>query len=77
MREYLRPYYAGLFLMIIAALLAVSAEIAIPLITKSVIDSAILQSTGRCWSSSASPPWPSARSRLAEFLPAVGPGRAP
>jgi ATP-binding cassette subfamily B protein len=40
-REYLRPYYGQLVFMIIAALLAVSAEIAIPLLTKSVIDSAI------------------------------------
>ena len=43
MREYMRPYYLGLFLMILAAILAVSAEIAIPLITKSVIDSVVVQ----------------------------------
>src|SRR5580704_13731399 len=43
MREYLRPYYFGLFLMILAAILAVSAEIAIPLITKSVIDNVVVQ----------------------------------
>src|SRR5450755_3190580 len=42
-REYLRPYYGQLIFMIIAALVAVSAEIAIPLLTKSVIDSAIRQ----------------------------------
>jgi ATP-binding cassette subfamily B protein len=40
-REYLRPYYGQLVFMIIAALLAVTAEIAIPLLTKSVIDNAI------------------------------------
>jgi ATP-binding cassette subfamily B protein len=43
MREYMRPYYLGLFLMILAAVLAVSAEIAIPLITKSVIDNVVVQ----------------------------------
>jgi ATP-binding cassette subfamily B protein len=41
LREYLRPYYWGLAFSVIAALLAVTAEIAIPLLTKSVIDSAI------------------------------------
>jgi ATP-binding cassette subfamily B protein len=40
-REYLRPYYHQLVFMILAALVAVSAEITIPLLTKSVIDSAI------------------------------------
>jgi len=40
-REYLRPYYGRLAFMIGAALLSVSAEIAIPLLTKSVVDSAI------------------------------------
>jgi ATP-binding cassette, subfamily B, bacterial len=43
MREYMRPYYLGLVLMITAAILAVSAEIAIPLITKSVIDKVVVQ----------------------------------
>ena len=43
MREYMRPYYLALFLMISAAILAVSAEIAIPLITKSVIDNVVVQ----------------------------------
>jgi ATP-binding cassette, subfamily B, bacterial len=43
MREYLRPYYAGMFFMILAAILAVSAEIAIPLITKSVIDNVVVK----------------------------------
>jgi ATP-binding cassette, subfamily B, bacterial len=43
MREYMRPYYLGLFLMILAAILAVSAEIAIPIITKSVIDSVVVR----------------------------------
>jgi ATP-binding cassette subfamily B protein len=40
-REYLRPYYGRLTFMLVAALIGVSAEIAIPLLTKSVIDSAI------------------------------------
>jgi len=43
MREYLRPYYLGLFFMITAAILAVSAEIMIPLITKSVIDTVVVR----------------------------------
>src|SRR5215469_3233710 len=43
LREYMRPYYAGLVLMIMAAILAVTAEIAIPLITKSVIDKVVVQ----------------------------------
>ena len=43
MREYLRPYYLGLFLMITAAILAVTSEIAIPFITKSVIDSVVVK----------------------------------
>jgi ATP-binding cassette, subfamily B, bacterial len=43
MREYLRPYYLGLFLMILAAVLAVTAETVIPLITKSVIDSVVVR----------------------------------
>lgn len=43
MREYLRPYYLSLFLMIMAAILAVTAEIAIPLITKSVIDNVVVK----------------------------------
>ena len=43
MREYMRPYYLVLFLMISAAVLAVSSEIAIPLITKSVIDRVVVQ----------------------------------
>ncbi len=41
MREYLRPYYLTLALMITAAITAVTAETMIPLITKSVIDGAI------------------------------------
>jgi ATP-binding cassette, subfamily B, bacterial len=41
MREYLRPYYGRLIFMIVAALLSVSSEIAIPLLTKTVVDSAI------------------------------------
>jgi ATP-binding cassette subfamily B protein len=43
MREYLRPYYVGLFFMIAAAVVAVSFETAIPLITKSVIDSVVVR----------------------------------
>jgi ATP-binding cassette, subfamily B, bacterial len=43
MREYMRPYYLYLFLMITAAILAVSSEIAIPLITKSVIDNVVVK----------------------------------
>ncbi len=42
MREYMRPYYLGLFLMILAAILSVSAEVAIPLLTKSVIDRVVI-----------------------------------
>jgi ATP-binding cassette, subfamily B, bacterial len=41
LREYLRPYYLTLALMITAAVLAVTAEVVIPLLTKSVIDGAI------------------------------------
>ena len=41
LREYMRPYYLTLALMISAAIVAVSAETMIPLITKSVIDGAI------------------------------------
>ncbi len=41
MREYLRPYYLTLALMITAAIVAVTAETMIPLITKSIIDGAI------------------------------------
>jgi ATP-binding cassette, subfamily B, bacterial len=40
-REYLRPYYVRLAFTILAALAAITAEIAIPLLTKSVIDNAI------------------------------------
>ncbi len=43
MREYMRPYYFGLFFMILAAILAVSSEVAIPLLTKSVIDSVVVR----------------------------------
>jgi ATP-binding cassette, subfamily B, bacterial len=43
MREYLRPYYPGLFLTITAAILAVTAQTAIPLITKSVIDDVVVR----------------------------------
>src|SRR3984957_19255875 len=42
-REYLRPYYVRLAFTILAALAAITAEIAIPLLPKSVIDSAIHQ----------------------------------
>jgi len=44
MREYLRPYYGRLIFMIVAALLSVSSEIAIPVLTKTVVDSAIRHS---------------------------------
>ena len=47
MREYLRPYYLTVALMIFAAVLAVSAETMIPLLTKSVIDGAIAHGNGR------------------------------
>ena len=43
LREYLRPYYFRLFLLITAAVAAVSAEIMIPLLTKSVIDSVVVR----------------------------------
>lgn len=43
MREYMRPYYLILFLMITAAILAVTSEIAIPMITKSVIDNVVVK----------------------------------
>ncbi len=43
MREYLRPYYLVLFFMIAAAILAVTAETLIPLITKSVIDTVVVR----------------------------------
>jgi len=43
MREYMRPYYLYMFLMVTAAILAVSSEIAIPLITKSVIDNVVVK----------------------------------
>src|SRR5215469_2963174 len=43
MREYLRPYYLRLYVLITAAVIAVSAEIAIPLLTKSVIDSVVVR----------------------------------
>src|SRR5215467_7905766 len=43
MREYLRPYYLRLFLLITAAVIAVSAEIMIPLLTKSVIDNVVVR----------------------------------
>jgi ATP-binding cassette, subfamily B, bacterial len=47
MREYLRPYYLTVGLMIVAAILAVTAETIIPLLTKSVIDGAIAHGNGR------------------------------
>ncbi len=42
-REYLRPYYAGLILTIVAAVLAVTAQTVIPLITASVIDDVVVR----------------------------------
>ncbi len=47
MREYMRPYYLTLALMITAAIVAVTAETMIPLITKSVIDGAIAHGSRR------------------------------
>ena len=43
MREYVRPYYLYLGCMILAAILAVTSEIMIPLITRSVIDRVVVQ----------------------------------
>ena len=43
----MRPYYVTVALMILAAVLAVSAETMIPLLTKSVIDGAIAHGNGR------------------------------
>jgi ATP-binding cassette, subfamily B, bacterial len=43
LREYIRPYYFSLVCMILAAILAVTSEIMIPLITKSVIDRVVVQ----------------------------------
>jgi ATP-binding cassette, subfamily B, bacterial len=42
MREYLRPYYARLICIVLAAILAVTAETLIPIITKSVIDRVVV-----------------------------------
>ncbi len=42
MREYLRPYYARLVCIILAAITAVTAETLIPIITKSVIDRVVV-----------------------------------
>src|SRR5215813_4414526 len=42
-RSYLRPYLSRLILMLVAACLAVGAEILIPLLTKYIIDGAITQ----------------------------------
>jgi ATP-binding cassette, subfamily B, bacterial len=47
MREYLRPYYLTVALMITAAIVSVSAETMIPLLTKSVIDGAIAHGSSR------------------------------
>jgi ATP-binding cassette, subfamily B, bacterial len=43
LREYLRPYYLRLFILIAAAVTAVTAETMIPLLTKSVIDSVVVR----------------------------------
>jgi ATP-binding cassette, subfamily B, bacterial len=43
MREYVRPYYLYLACMVLAAILAVTSEIMIPLITRSVIDRVVVQ----------------------------------
>jgi ATP-binding cassette, subfamily B, bacterial len=42
MREYLRPYYARLVCVVLAAIAAVTAETLIPIITKSVIDRVVV-----------------------------------
>jgi ATP-binding cassette, subfamily B, bacterial len=42
MREYLRPYYARLICIVGAAIIAVTAETLIPIITKSVIDRVVV-----------------------------------
>lgn len=42
LREYLRPYYLRLLLLISAAILAVTAETVIPLLTKSVVDNVVV-----------------------------------
>jgi ATP-binding cassette, subfamily B, bacterial len=42
MREYLRPYYARLICIVLAAITAVTAETLIPIITKSVIDRVVV-----------------------------------
>jgi ATP-binding cassette, subfamily B, bacterial len=42
LREYLRPYYARLFFIVLAAVTAVTAETLIPIITKSVIDRVVV-----------------------------------
>ncbi|MGH3304202.1 MAG: ABC transporter ATP-binding protein, partial [Streptosporangiaceae bacterium] len=42
LREYLRPYYLRLFCIVTAAILAVTAETLIPIITKSVIDRVVV-----------------------------------
>jgi ATP-binding cassette, subfamily B, bacterial len=47
MREYMRPYYLTVVLMITAAIVSVSAETMIPLLTKSVIDGAIAHGSSR------------------------------
>jgi len=39
----MRPYYLGLFFMIMAAVLAVTAETVIPLITKSIVDNVVVK----------------------------------
>jgi ATP-binding cassette, subfamily B, bacterial len=42
LREYLRPYYFRLLCIIVAAILAVTAETLIPIVTKSVIDRVVV-----------------------------------
>jgi ATP-binding cassette, subfamily B, bacterial len=45
-REYLRPYYGQILVMLLAALLGSGTEIVIPLLTKAAIDGPIAASTG-------------------------------
>jgi hypothetical protein len=58
-RSYLRPYLSRLILMLVAACLAVGAEILIPLLTKYIVDGRSPSTTGSCSCCSA---WPRPRS---------------
>ncbi|MGO9505010.1 MAG: hypothetical protein ACLPUO_26340 [Streptosporangiaceae bacterium] len=58
-REYLRPYYGQLIFMLIAAIVAASTEIVIPLLTKAAIDGPISHHDRGCCSPLASQRSPS------------------